>query len=164
MKYLNEIRTLEELKKNYHKWAIRLHPDNGGSLEEMKVLNEEYAQVFKKVKNIHLNKDGKEYTKETNEKPEEFRNLINELLKLNNILIEVIGCFVWVSGETRPYRDKLKSLGMKWHSKKKRWYFSPEGYKRYGGGEYSMEDIRNMYGVEFSEEVNKKEIQTAEAI
>lgn len=146
MKYLDEnIRTLEELKKTYHRWCLKLHPDIGGSDAEMKILNAEYERLFERVKNIHVNKEGEQYEKDTEETPEMFRDLIDALMKLADIEIEIIGCFVWVSGDTKQHKEKLKDLGFRWHSKKKCWYKSPEGYRRWGGGEYSMDDIRGMY-------------------
>lgn len=145
-KYLSSgIQTLEELKKEYHRLCLKLHPDVGGSDEEMKILNAEYETLFERVKNIHVNKDGEKYEKETDETPEEFQWLIAELLKLDDMVIEIIGCFVWVSGNTKPHKERLKELKFKWHSKKKCWYRSPDNYHRWGGGEYSMDDIRNMY-------------------
>lgn len=146
MKYLNDnIKTLEELKKEYHRLCFKLHPDVGGSDEAMKQLNAEYEILFERVKRIHVNKDGETYERDTEETPEEFQTLIAELLKLDNITIEIIGCFVWVAGDNKPHKEKLKELGFKWHNKKKCWYKSPEGYRRWGGGEYSMDDIRGMY-------------------
>lgn len=146
MKYLNDnIRTLEELKKAYHRLCLKLHPDVGGSDDEMKILNAEYEQLFERVKNIHVNKDGETYEKETQETPEEFQWLIAELLKLDGIEIEIIGCFIWVSGDTKSHRERLKTLGFRWHSKKQCWYKSPDNYRRWGSGEYTMEDIRMMY-------------------
>lgn len=111
----------------------------------MKQLNAEYEILFERVKRIHVNKDGETYERDTEETPEEFQTLIAELLKLDNITIEIIGCFVWVAGDNKPHKEKLKELGFKWHNKKKCWYKSPEGYRRWGGGEYSMDDIRGMY-------------------
>lgn len=118
MKYLSEsIRTLEELKKSYHRLCLKLHPDVGGSDEEMKILNAEYEELFERVKNIHVNKVGETYEKETQETPEEFQWLIAELLKLDGIEIEIIGCFIWITGDTKPHRERLKALGFRWHSK-----------------------------------------------
>ncbi len=119
MKYLDEnIRTLEELKKTYHRWCLKLHPDVGGRDAEMKILNAEYERLFERVKNIHVNKDGEQYEKDTEETPEMFHDLIDALMKLADIEIEIIGCFVWVSGETKQHKEKLKELGFRWHSKK----------------------------------------------
>ena len=159
MKYLNNINTLEELKKAYRQWAMKLHPDMGGSGEEMKILNAEYEQLFARVKDTHTNKNGEEYRKESNESSSDFINIINELIRLNNIHIEIIGSFLWVSGETKPYRETLKKLGLKWHSKKECWFLSPDGYRRHGKREYSMGEIREMYGVSYDEEIHHRELQ-----
>ena len=161
MKFLKDIHTLEQLKKEYRQWAMKLHPDMGGTDEDMKILNAEYEAVFARVKDIHTNKDGEEYHRESNEAPQDFINIINELLKLNNIHIEVIGSFLWVSGNTKPYKEILKKLGMKWHSKKECWYLAPDGYRRHGKKEYSLNDIRSMYGVEYDENIHRKELQRA---
>lgn len=157
MKYFNNIKTLEELKKAYHKWAVQLHPDMGGNVEDMQALNAEYDALFDKVKNIHVNKEGKAYTKETNEAPEYFRDIINELLKMANITIEVIGVFIWVSGDTRPHKEEFKKLGFKWHSKKMCWYLAPEWYRKYNRKQYSMNDIRDMYWTSYTQQTGARE-------
>lgn len=161
MKYLKNIKTLEQLKKEYRTWAVKLHPDRGGSTAEMQELNAEYEALFSKVKDLHTNKDGEEYHKESVETPHEFVEIIDQLMKLNNIHIEIIGSFLWVTGETKPYREILKSLGMKWHSKKACWFLSPAGYRRHGKREYALDEIREMYGVEYDEEIHRRELQEA---
>lgn len=44
-----------------------------------------------------------------------------------------------------PHKERLKALGFRWHSKKRCWYKSPDGYRRWGKGEYTMDEIRGMY-------------------
>ena len=152
MKYFDNPKTLEELKKQYRALAHKHHPDNGGDTEAMKAVNNEYDALFPKLKNVHQNKDGETYTKENTETADQFKDLITELMKMDNITIEVIGCFVWVSGETKPHKEKLKVLRFKWHTKKLCWYLAPEDYRRQSRKDYSMDEIRNMYGT--SGEVN----------
>lgn len=51
MTYLVEIKTFEDLKAKYREWALKLHPDMGGTDAEMQVLNNEYDQLFPVWKN-----------------------------------------------------------------------------------------------------------------
>ena len=146
IRHFNNPTTLEELKKQYRELAHQHHPDSGGSTETMKAINTEYAGLFEKLKNIHVNAHGEQYTKDTNETADQFIDLINQLMRMDNIIIEVIGCFVWVTGETKPHKDKLKELRFKWHSKKLCWYLAPEDYRRRSRKDYDLDEIRSMYG------------------
>lgn len=160
MKFIKNVETLEELKKAYKKLALKFHPDRGGKDEEMAQINNEYDELFEQLKNIHRNKDGEFYQKESTETPQEWREIISKLLelKMENVLIEVIGSFLWVSGNTKPYKDELKVLGLKWGRKKQAWYLSPKGYKRYGKKDYKMDEIRGMYGSKQVTERNTKKM------
>lgn len=146
--YFTNCNTLEELKQAYRRLAMANHPDKGGSVEVMQEINKEYEEAFAKVKNIHTNSTGEEYTKETNEAPEEFINIINELVKMHGVIIEIIGSFLWLSGNTKEYKDQIKKLGFKWSNNKLMWYKSPEGYRKFSKKDYSINDIREMFGSE----------------
>jgi DnaJ-class molecular chaperone len=149
-KYFAEPKTLEELKKQYRELAFRHHPDRGGSNEAMKAVNNEYDELFKILKGVHRTKDGETYKakQETTETSEQFKDIISELMKMDNIVIEIIGCFIWVTGNTRTYKEKLKELKFQWHSKKIAWYLKPEDYKKRSHKEYELDEIREMYGTE----------------
>lgn len=47
MKYFTDIHSLEELRKEYKRLVKANHPDNGGSLEVIKIINVEYDFCFK---------------------------------------------------------------------------------------------------------------------
>lgn len=147
--YFKNCTTLEELKKEYHKLVMEHHPDRGGDLATMQAINAEYDEMFPKLKNVHKTKDGKVYEKENAEAPNEFKDLIEKLMKMDGVTIEVIGCFIWVSGNTKPYKDQFKELGFKWHSKKVCWYKAPADYRKKSKAQYSMDEVRDMYGVQF---------------
>lgn len=149
MKYFNNVATLEELKKEYHRLAMKFHPDReGGDLEEMKVINAEYDEMFKIVKNFHRNRENKIYSKETQEVNTEFKDIIEELIKHSNIRVEIIGSFIWVSGETKAIKDTLKTLGFRWNYKKQSWYKAPKGYRKRSKRQFTMNEIRTMFGSE----------------
>lgn len=146
--FFKDCKTLEDLKKCYRALVKQYHPDNGGDAEMFKALNNEYRQMFERVKNTHYSTKNQEYyQKATTETADEFIDLINQLIKLGGVHIEIIGSFVWVSGDTKPHKDVLKSLGFKWHTVKKNWYKAPENYVKHSRKTYTMESIRDMYGV-----------------
>jgi curved DNA-binding protein CbpA len=140
--------TAEELKAAYRKLAMQHHPDRGGDTETMQAINNEYDSLWGRLKDIHKNQAGETYTKETSETPEQYRAIIDALLRLRmeGVEIEIIGSFVWLSGNTRAYKDGIKALGFRWSQNKAAWYLPPEGYKKLGKKQYDMDEIRAMYG------------------
>ena len=155
MKYFNPIpKTLEELKKQYKKASLKYHPDVGGSNEEMKELNAEYTELFEKLKDVHVNSKTREtYRKATTETPQQFIEIIDKLIRFEGITIEIIGSFIWVSANTKPYKEKLKEMGFKWSAQKLSWYLAPKDYKRKSRKVYDLNEIREMFG---SQEVETK--------
>lgn len=149
IKYILNVTTLEELKKEYKQLALIHHPDVGGDTEAMKAINVEYDFLFEKLKNTHKNKDGEYYTKEnTAETAGEWKDIIDSLIQIHmeGATIEIIGSFVWVSGNTKPYKEQLKELNFKWSQNKESWYMPPEGYRRQSRKKYNLNEIRDMYG------------------
>jgi len=142
--------TLDELKALYRSLAMQHHPDKGGSTETMQAINNEYDKLFETVKNLHRNAQGETYTKETTETPEHFRSVIDALfsLRMDGVLIELIGSFLWLTGNTKEYKDSIKALGFKWSKNKSSWYLAPIGYRKRSKRDYSMNDIRDMFGAE----------------
>lgn len=62
----------------------------------------------------------------------------------------VKGATIWLAGETRQYKEKLKELGCYWAAKKLKWYYRPAEHKsRRHAKSWDMEDIRNKYGSHF---------------
>ena len=141
--------TLEELKAIYKKLAMANHPDRGGDVEDMKEINNLYDEFFAKLKNTHKNRKGETYTKETQETADWFKDIVNELMKMPGLVVEVIGCFIWVSGNTKANKEGLKKLGFRWHREKQNWYKSAPGYKKHNNKKHSMDEIRNMFGVQY---------------
>lgn len=148
-KYFKDIKTLEELKKEYFRLNKKYHPDINKNIDPdiIKSINAQYDEAFEKVKNIFTNKDGEQYTKENDETVEEYKNIIRTLIKCKGLNIEILGSFIWVGGDTYPHKKTLKDLKFRWSKNKQKWYKSPKGYRRYGNKKYSYKDIQNMYGV-----------------
>lgn len=105
----------------------------------------EFKKAFNLLKDKHATKDGKIYEKQTDETAKWFMDLISELNSLKGIAVEICGSWIWVSGDTKPVKDKLKELGFHFSGKKSAWYFGSTGAKRTRNN-YSMDDIRTMWG------------------
>ena len=144
--YFKKCRTAEELKKEYRHIAKRLHPDLGGEKEAFQAMQLEFENAWEKLKNVHVNRKGDFYEKATEETASEFIDIIEELLKLRGVETEICGNWIWCSGETKPHKEKLKEMGFKFSHKKSAWYWHRDGYKRWHDREYSMDEIRSMYG------------------
>lgn len=154
MRYFTECKTIEDVKRMFKEFAKNLHPDNGGDAEEFKVMMQEYEKAFNIYKNIHINAEGKTYTKETTETPEQFAAIINKVIWMEDVKVEIIGSWVWLSGNTMMYKDEIKSAGFWWSKSKRAWYYNSDNKGYHKKGHYSMEQLREKWGSETVE--NKK--------
>lgn len=149
-KYFDNINCIEELKTQYKKLARKHHPDlEGGDVGTMQEINAEYDRLFKQYEHIHRNAEGQTYTKEeSHEAPEQFRNIIENLMKFD-VTIDLVGSWIWITGNTFTAKETLKELGFKWASKKKAWYWhSPEETATRRKSKMSLDEIKDKYGCE----------------
>lgn len=165
MKWFAECKTAEDAKKRYHELAMKHHPDLGGDEATMKAINAEYDRVWERLKSIHINKDGETYTAETTEAPEKFRDIIEQLIHLPNIIIEVVGAWVWVSGNTQPIHERLHDLGFHWSNARKMWYYSEKlGKRKKRGSGDKFDVLRDVYGsVKYHSDGRVVEVRELEA-
>ena len=149
MKYFKNCKTAEELKKEYRKLAMKLHPDIvGGDGEEFKAMQAEFEKLWERLKDVHQTAEGKTYTakQETAETPQEFIHIINVLIGLQGVDVEICGSWIWVSGNTKAHKETLKQLNFKWANKKKAWYYHAEPYHKRSRRELTLDEIRDMFG------------------
>lgn len=145
MKYFTNVKTLDELKAQYRRLAMKHHPDRGGDLETMKAINDEHDQLFEILKKQH-NASADEYH-QTTETAEEFRDILDVLLKLNGLVVELCGSWLWIGGDTKQHKDALKAAGCRWSSSKKLWYWRhPEESRPWHRGNKTISQIRTKYG------------------
>ena len=150
LKYFKDCTSKEECKKLYKKLAFIHHPDRGGDLETMKTINAEFDYVMENNIFKSSKKDAKKDTKKDYDfSSSQFKDIISALVRLDGLEIEITGCFIWVTGNTYPQKDIIKSLGFRYSKNKKAWYIAPPEYfaqKRSYKKSYSMNDIRSKYG------------------
>jgi len=126
-----------EVTAAYRRSAMLYHPDRGGSTQMMQAVNEAYAclQAF----------SGTVTAPDQAGYGETLNDAINAIVALYGLSIEVCGCWVWVTGDTKTHKEALKDAGYRWASKKFAWYFRPEGWTG-GRGNWDMDKIRTQHG------------------
>ena len=60
--------------------------------------------------------------------------------------IEIIGTWIWVSGNTKEYKDQLKELHFTWSKNKAAWNFHSEPFKKKSRNSLDFDTIRSFYG------------------
>ncbi len=149
--WFDNCQTVNEIRRRYRELAFRWHPDRpGGDNETMKSINNANdAALQGRHGETSRGSDGKQHTYHYNYATEAaIMEQIAALLALRmvDVDIELIGTWLWISGDTKPHKEDLKGLGCRWHSKRVRWYWRQHGYKRRMNTHVSMDDIRHAYG------------------
>ena len=80
------------------------------------------------------------------EKDKQLRAVIVALSKFAGLEIELCGTWVYVRGETYPYRKELKDLGLRFNSHKRCWIIHFDDYYKYHKKPVGMSYIRSKYG------------------
>lgn len=146
MKWFNECKTLDEVKATYKKLAKQHHPDLGGDTVTMQEINKEYAFACAKV--IKGANFSDEKTEQEIKFSEEYRVALEKIIHLEDVNIELVRFWIWVTGNTYPVKAILKDAGFFFASKKLAWYFRTGEYQVSSRGEKSLDEIRSKYGSE----------------
>lgn len=151
MTYFTNCQTLDELKKVYKHLAQKHHPDVGGDTATMQAINAEYEERFEAIKrrqNEQAAEDTTGKTHATTESAGDFITIIDHLLRMGGIEVELIGRWLWISGDTKPHKEALKACGCRWSSQKKRWswHYAEDGVKWHRSSGKSMDQLRSKYG------------------
>ena len=144
MNYFKDCKTIDEVKALYRTLAKQHHPDRGGSTETMQAINIEYAFVCAKIlKGENIS------TAETEEeilKAEKYREALEKIISLEGIIIELVGAWIWVTGNTYPHRAIFKQAGYLFAYKKVAWYFRTDEFKTHNRHQLTLEQIKAKYG------------------
>lgn len=146
------------IKSRYKELAKEHHPDLGGDTEAMKQVNAQYKEVLRGA----YQKAGKSISEidELFAKDLQAMEALQLVIGIEGVTVELCGRWVWVSGDTKVVREKLKIAKFRYAPKKKAWYWRPPDEKSRWNkkGAFSMNQIRDKYG---SEDLKKKRMQVA---
>jgi len=149
--------TPDAARKRYHKLARMYHPDvNVGMPDATAIMQEINAHYERDMRGFSGQTFGKgerseqEYTYTYSHKKEtDIQSKIVETLRMRmvGVKVELVGSWIWLSGNTKVYKDKLgkNGLGYKWSGRRKMWYYSNSPYRR-RASKASFDQIRRKYG------------------
>jgi hypothetical protein len=148
MNFFINCQTVAEVKAQYRKLAREHHPDLGGDTATMQNINAQYEAALKRCEGqTSTDSKGVEHTYRYKESVErEVMEFIHNFLSKDLPLqADLIGTWVWITGDTKPHKEVLKELKCRWHSQRACWYFHPSGSRSWGGGG-SLEELAEKYG------------------
>ena len=149
MTYFKNCKNIEDVKETYRKLAKKLHPDCGGDAEEFKKMMNEYKAAFNCFKNIHRNQKADQTEQKTEyreQTAEEFADIINKVIHLDGVEIEIVGSWVWLSGNTYPHKETIKAAGFFFSSKHKKWYWNGATKKSRKHTRLTFEQVKDIHG------------------
>ncbi len=157
MNYFEGLKNENEIKSRYKDLAKEHHPDLGGETSVMQEINTQYKSVLEGA----YQDAGKSISEIEELLKKDFQALevLNLIIGIECIKVELCGSWIWVTGDTKAVRGKLKESKFRWSPKKTAWYWrSPDQKKCYyrGKGKMSLSEIRYKYGSESFSEKRKQ--------
>jgi len=75
-------------------------------------------------------------------------NKIAKLLDNDEIEIEIIGSWLWISGDSKQYKNEIKEAGFRFSGAKKMWFYSCKTEYKSIKSNIDIDKIRSKYGSE----------------
>lgn len=158
--------TSAEAKKEYHTLVRENHPDLHQDevlkyTEIMKVVNDEFAKIMAmslRSENVNFDgmKDESGHAVYSEDIARKIAEIIESIFHMSGIEIEIVGCWVYVGGNSYPYRQELGSLGFRWSGTKKKWYIAPYKLNKRIRGRFTYEQVKALHG---STKVETREVK-----
>lgn len=162
LKWFKGCKNQKEAKSLYHKLCRQYHPDLSGAdtTATMQEINSEFERIFDALPKSDReadtkakdngranNRNGNSTTRQTAQR---FMKIIEKLIHCEGLTIEIVGSWIWLSGDVYKYLRCIKQMGFLYSTKHKKFYLS-DGESNRRGSKYSFEQICDRYGVESME-------------
>lgn len=158
--YFEQSMNLEEAKAHYKNLVRQHHPDAGGDTRTMQDINAEWAHFqanhskdegYKRQSQAHA--EGRKSAADfhnLDEVAEVLRVKIEFALNLEGVDVELMGFWVWLTGNTKAHKDAIKAntegqeIKWRWAHEKQAWYYA--GVPSFNRERRSLDEIRSMHG------------------
>ncbi len=158
--YFNDCKTLDEAKRRYIELVKKHHPDAGGDTRTMQDINNEWAQFQARGATNEARERQRTAHSENRKSAADYHDLdeiegilktmIEFALNLDGVEIELMGLWVWLTGNTKAHREAFKTWNeshdhkWKWSPKKTAWYYA--GVPSFNRQKTTLDEIRERYG------------------
>ena len=132
------------LKKAYRSASMEHHPDCGGSVEMMQLVN----AAMEALTNCSTWWTPLQAKQAKRDVPltEQVKLILRKINNFPGLNYELVGDWLWITGDTKKYKEYLKKAGLKFSKNKTAWYWHPPGYRKNNKKKFSMNDIRTRWG------------------
>ena len=171
--FFQDCQTIEEGKARYRELCKQHHPDAGGDLRTMQEVNQAWAEfqansakAEARARQKQAHSEGRKSAADYHDLDEvgqKIMDVINFALNLEGVEVELMGLWVWLTGNTRAHKETIKQWNkdhpeekIKWAVKKSAWYFP--GVPTFNRQDTSLDEIRGRYG---SQKFEKEEERRA---
>jgi len=154
-KWFTNCKTLDELKTEYRRLVMEWHPDlkkheKAECHANIVSINNSYEKVFIYLQDHSTDDQRKKDVYKKHDLNDGYREVIEKIIFLPNIVIEICGSWIWVTGETKKVKEELKKAKFIYSKKKtdlSAWWWHPVDFiKMPGNGHTPLDKIRFRYG------------------
>jgi len=138
------IKNIDDLKKEYFRLAKIYHPDAGGNTQDFQTLLNEYQKLLKTTLKSSNLSDEDIHNEEVID--EHIRAAMESVINLPGINIELVGKWIWISGNTYPIKEALKAANFIFIKKDQTPFWVFKGVESTGRGKMSLDEIKSKYG------------------
>lgn len=144
--------TVGEIKAHYRQLAMDHHPDLHPELGQvpMQEINAAYhAALLARDGETSIGSDQKEHIYRYNQATESemvAKFYAAVAARMGGVTLEIIGTWLWATGDTRPHKDTLKAMGFWWNAKRACWQWHVGQYHS-RRSPLSTDALRRVYGV-----------------
>jgi hypothetical protein len=137
----------DAIKRRYRDLVKEHHPDLGGDTATMQDINGQYET---RMRGLYGAREGSTPGQVDwwAEQEAAMMEVIASILRVSGrIEAEIIGVWIWVTGDTRAVKTELKGLGCRWSPQKEAWYWrSPHhAWRRRSSGK-DLDGLRRTWG------------------